>query len=69
MAMVTHDTSRQTINIESVGKMLGISRTAAYQLARLDQLPVPVIHLGKRMVVSKRAIEELLQLKKDYDVE
>ncbi len=58
---------RQTINIGTVGELLGISRPVAYELARSDQLPVPVIRLGRRMVVSKRALEEVLAAHKDND--
>lgn len=64
MAAQVQDVSRETLNIETVGKMLGISRPVAYELARRDQLPVPVIKLGRRMVVSKRALEAVLSAEK-----
>jgi predicted DNA-binding transcriptional regulator AlpA len=67
MAMQGQDISRETLNIEAAGKVLGISRAVAYELARHDQLPVPVIRLGRRMVVSKRALEEVLATRKDDD--
>lgn len=67
MAARIEDTPRQTLNIEAVGKMLGISRPVAYQLARRNELPVPVIHLGRRMVVSKIALQEVLSAPKDDD--
>lgn len=54
----------RTISIETAGSMLGISRPTAYKLARLDQLPTPVIRLGRRMVVSREAVEELLARRK-----
>jgi predicted DNA-binding transcriptional regulator AlpA len=65
MAVNISEVSRETLNIEAVGKMLGISRPVAYELPRRDQLPVPVIRLGRRMVVSKRALEEVLSARKD----
>jgi predicted DNA-binding transcriptional regulator AlpA len=65
MATKLQDISRETLNIETAGKMLGVSRAVAYELARRDQLPVPVIRLGRRMVVSKRALEEVLDARKD----
>lgn len=65
MATRVQEVSRQTLNIEAAGKMLGISRAVAYELARRDQLPVPVIRLGHRMVVSRRALEEVLNARKD----
>lgn len=45
--------------------MLGISRAAAHDLARRDQLPVPVIRVGRRKVVSKRLMVELLDAHKE----
>ena len=56
----TASAERQTLNIEAVAKRLGINRSTAYELARRDQLPVPVIRLGRRMVVSRRALDALL---------
>lgn len=67
MAVRVEDIQRETLNIEAVGKMLGISRPIAYELARRDKLPVPVIRLGRRMVVSKRALEGVLSARKDDD--
>lgn len=67
MAISVRDITRETLNIETAGKMLGISRPVAYQLARRDQLPVPVIRLGRRMVVSRRALEDLLSARKSDD--
>jgi len=59
--------ARQTLNIEAVAIVLGINRSTAYELARRNELPVPVIRLGRRMVVSRRAVEDLLNsaLEKD----
>jgi predicted DNA-binding transcriptional regulator AlpA len=50
-----------TISVEEASRMLGISRNLGYLLARQGQLP-GVLKLGqKRLVVSKVAIERLLQ--------
>jgi excisionase family DNA binding protein len=50
-----------TISVEEAAKMLGISRNLGYNLARHGKLP-GVLKLGeKRLVVSKAAIERLLQ--------
>lgn len=67
MATGIRDVSRETLNIEAAGKVLGVSRAVAYELARRDQLPVPVIRLGRRMVVSKRALDEVLSARKEQD--
>jgi len=50
-----------TMTIPEVAKALGCSRNIAYQLARQNKLPVPVIYIGeKRMVVSRRVLEGLM---------
>ena len=50
-----------TMTIPELARALGISRGLAYELAKRDELPVKVLRLGdKRMVVSKRAIADLL---------
>lgn len=48
--------ARQTLNIENVATVLGINRSTAYELARRDEPTVSVVRLGRRMVVSRRAI-------------
>lgn len=63
--MVQEAAQSRTLNIEAAGAMLGISRPTAYKLARLDEFPVPVIRIGKRIVVSRDAIEELLGRRKE----
>lgn len=59
---------RLTLNIEDAARLLGINRSTAYELARRDALPVPVIRLGRRMVVSRRAMETLLGTNGDSDL-
>lgn len=49
-----------TLSIPEAAKVFGISRGLAYDLARRDALPVKVIRLGKRMVLSRKAVEALL---------
>ena len=50
-----------TYSIPETAKILGISRNLGYELARRGELP-GVIHLGeKRMVVSKAAIQKLIE--------
>jgi predicted DNA-binding transcriptional regulator AlpA len=52
---------RLTMTIPEVAKILGISRGLGYELAKRDALPIKVLKLGnRRMVVSRRAIEDLL---------
>ena len=47
-----------TLKVGEAAKLLGISRGLAYQLAREGKLPV--IRLGRRMLVPKKALEMLL---------
>lgn len=65
MAVDQLTTQRQTMNIEALAKVLGISRARAYQLAKSDQLPIPVIKIGNRTVVSVRAVDALLNRTRD----
>ena len=51
---------RRTMDIPELARVLGIGTRQAYEAARRDDLPVPTIRLGKRMVVSKDAVERLL---------
>lgn len=49
---------RQTLTVSEAGRALGISRGAAYEAARRGELPV--LRLGKRIVVPRAALERLL---------
>lgn len=67
MVTTKNTVERQTVNLPDAFKMLGISRPVGYELAKQDKLPVPVIRLGNRMVVSKRALEAVLNATKNGD--
>lgn len=47
-----------TLTIEEARRLLGIGRSAAYQAARSGELPT--VRIGKRLLVSKFALERLL---------
>lgn len=51
--------NRLTMSIPEVAVALGIGRTLAHRLARDDAFPRPirVIHLGRRRVVARAAVE------------
>jgi len=53
-------TGPATLTVVEVAARLGISRSTAYELAALDRLPVPVIRLGRRVVVSRVALDRVL---------
>jgi predicted DNA-binding transcriptional regulator AlpA len=64
MVATVNNSERQTVNMPTAFKMLGISRPVGYELARRNALPVPVIRMGNRMVVSKRALDAVLNATK-----
>ena len=51
-------TERATLTVEEAGQLLGISRGSAYAAARDGSLPT--VRLGRRLVVPKCRLEQLL---------
>ncbi len=51
---------RGTVTLPEFAERYGISRSAAYDLAARGALPIPVIALGKRRVLSRELMERLL---------
>ncbi|HEV2545919.1 MAG TPA: helix-turn-helix domain-containing protein [Stellaceae bacterium] len=49
---------RRTITVEQAAEILGISRGSAYALANSGELPV--IRMGRRLLVPKAALYRLL---------
>lgn len=58
--MQTARTDRATATIEEVAAAFGIARSTAYELAKTDRLPIPVIRLGRRLVVARAAMDRVL---------
>jgi excisionase family DNA binding protein len=52
------DSQRRTVSVEEAGRILGISRGAAY--AHANDGTIPIIRVGKRLLVPKAALERLL---------
>jgi excisionase family DNA binding protein len=48
-----------TLRVEHAGRLLGISRSTAYEAARTGQ--IPALRFGKRLVVPTAALLELLK--------
>lgn len=46
------------LTVEEAGELLGVSRPHAYKLVKLGQLPV--IRLGRRLVVPKASLSRML---------
>jgi excisionase family DNA binding protein len=49
---------RMTLTVEEAARVLGIGRTLAFEMVRAGQLPV--IRLGRRVLVPRPALERLL---------
>ena len=49
---------RLTLNVEEAAHLLGISRGLAYELAQCGRLPV--IRLGRRILIPRVALEKML---------
>ena len=57
-----------TVTVGEAARMLGISRNSCYQACHTGELPV--IKLGKRLLIPVRALEKLLEGKgQDKDVD
>lgn len=52
---------KDTLTLDELAARMGISRTVAYELARADRLPVPVIRVGRRFLFSRPAYERLIE--------
>jgi excisionase family DNA binding protein len=52
------DEKRLTITVEEAARLLGISRGLAYEMVRAGK--IPSIRFGKRLVVPRRALEQML---------
>ena len=49
---------RQTLTVEEAARVLGISRSSAYEAVRRGELPT--VKIGRRYVVPRVALERLL---------
>lgn len=49
---------RLTLSVDEAAALLGVSRQSAYAAARAGELPV--LRLGRRILVVRKALEELL---------
>jgi len=61
--MATDPTSKrlpETMPLLEFAGIIGISTTHAYDLARKNELPVPVFKAGQKWIVSRRAVDALL---------
>jgi excisionase family DNA binding protein len=47
------------LSLVEFAELLGISKTTAYELAQRNELPVPVLRIGRQYRVSRKAYEAL----------
>lgn len=52
--------ARQTYSVDEAATLLGIGRSLGYELARRGNFPVPVVKLGRRLVVPKAPLDKML---------
>ena len=57
---MTAKTESATIKVEEAAHILGIGRQTAYDLAAQGKLP-GALRLGRRIVVSKKALDRFLE--------
>ena len=57
---------RKTLTVVEAANILGIGRNTAYELARQGKLP-GALRLGRRILVSRQALEAFLEGKGDAD--
>jgi excisionase family DNA binding protein len=57
---------RLTFTIEEAAKVLGIGRQLAYDRVKTGE--IPVIKIGRRLLVPKKALEKLLEQPKPVDL-
>ena len=57
------------MSIPEFARACSITTGPAYDLARRDVLPVPVIKLGRRRVLSRKAVEALIEADKSKEKE
>lgn len=66
--MIPDPRQRPTLSIEDAGRLLGLGRSAAYDLARRDEFPVPVIRMGsRRLCVATAHLLNMLGLEGTAD--
>jgi excisionase family DNA binding protein len=57
--------SGSTVSVEEAARLLGIGRTLAYRLAAADELPVPVVRIGRKLRIPAAPLRALLGLRPD----
>ena len=56
--LIMNSEKRQTLNVPEVAQILGVSRNLCYQRIRSGE--IPVIKIGRRLLISTQALEKIL---------
>lgn len=59
-ALIDLDNLPPTVDLPTAARILGISRSAAYELARGDGWPTPILRLGRNLRVPTAPLLALL---------
>ncbi len=62
--MQKEDTSRLVFSVEEARKQLGLSKGLMYEAIRTGQ--VPSVRIGRRILIPRRALEQMLDKVHDY---
>src|SRR5438093_761924 len=58
---------RAILTVEELSTMLGISPDLVYELVRTNQVPVPVIRLGRKIRFPRAAVESYLRMEQTLE--
>jgi excisionase family DNA binding protein len=50
----------ETCSVDVAAARLGLSRGKAYELARRNELPVPVLRFGRKLAIPTRTLDRVL---------
>ena len=55
------DSTAPFVSVEAAAAYLGLPKSTIHQLIRKGTFPVPVVHMGRRVLVNRAALEALAQ--------
>jgi excisionase family DNA binding protein len=58
-----HKDEALTLSVEHAARLIGVSRSTAYRLVRDGELPA--IRVGRRVLILKKPLMEMLEAKED----
>jgi len=58
-----HKDEAHTLSVEHAARLIGVSRSTAYRLVRDGELPA--IRVGRRVLILKKPLMEMLEAKED----